>query len=172
MGESKYPSAAIQQYSTKIVFLIDCDGGLSTVFDPKKATIIDPDLIKDFPSNSDIFLFFNTDDPHITDRLTRLGLDNPNVHAFPNLRRNSRSGAEINLFFMLGAINDKYDKYVIITRHDQAYEEIKERLEHTYPQLRNHVQVHHFNSPKVLAQYVRTLDKFQNEDQYDVEVKK
>jgi hypothetical protein len=160
-----YPSTAIQQYQTKIAFLIDCDGGLSAVFDPKRPTIITPDLIKDFPPNSDIFLFFNSRNPQVVERMQKLGVDNPNIYTFPNIIKNARNGSDMNLTFTLGAINNKYDNYVIIVGRDRAYEEVKERLVQTHPHLKNHVEVRRFNSPKELGHYVREMNKIQNDNQ-------
>jgi hypothetical protein len=164
-GMKNYPSTAVQQYPTKIAFLIDCDGGLSTAFNPQRPATIKPDLIKEFPSNSDIFLFFNSNDSSIVNRMEKLASDNPNVHTFPTISKNSRNGADINLSFMLGAISDKYDDYIIIVGRDRTYEEIKKRLEMTQPRLKNHVEIRRFNSPNELAQYARELKKFENEDQ-------
>ncbi|UJR22496.1 hypothetical protein I4U23_025549 [Adineta vaga] len=159
----KYPSAAVRQHQTKIAFLIDCDAGLGTAFHSKKPKLIKPDLTKDFPPNSDIFLFFNRHDDHMVKRLEDLKDHNPNVHVFPTLTYNSRNGADMNLSFMLGLISDKYDSYVLVTRGDRAYEEVKQRLEYAYPQLKGHVDLQLFNSPKEMAEYIRKVYERQPE---------
>jgi hypothetical protein len=115
MGDSdirNYPSTTVRDYSNKIAFLIDCDGGLGTAFHRECPTVIEPQLIKNFPPNSDIFLFFNSNDPHIVKRMEELKY--PNVHKFPTIIANSRNGANMNLSFILGAINNNYDNYIII----------------------------------------------------------
>jgi hypothetical protein len=159
------PSTGVRQYQTKIAFLIDCDGGFSAAFHPKPTTVIEPGLIKDFPSNSDIFLFYNSNDSNIVERMKELEPDNPNVHLFPNNISNAKNGADMNLSFILGAISEKYGTYVIIAGHDPAYEEIKIRLENTDSLLKNHVELRRFNGPTELAQYVRRLDEIPKEDQ-------
>jgi len=161
---NNYPSTGVQQHQTKIAFLIDCDGGLNAAFHSKRKPAIEPELIKHFPSNSDIFLFYNSNDSNIVERMKHLKLDNPNVHLFPNNNQNAKNGADMNLSFILGAISKEYDAYVIIIRHDKAYEEIKIRLENTDSRLKNHVELRQFDGPKELAQYVRELDTVQNED--------
>jgi hypothetical protein len=161
---NNYPSTGVQKHQTKIAFLIDCDGGLNAAFHPKPKTGIKSELIKDFPLNSDIFLFFNSNDPNIVERMEKLKLDNPNVHVFPNIITNSKNGADMNLSFILGAISSKYDTYVIIVRQDRAYKEIKSRLENTDSRLKNRVDLHNFNDPDELAQYVRELDGVQKKD--------
>jgi hypothetical protein len=158
---NKYPSAAVQQCEIKIAFLIDCDGGLGSAFHPKQKTITEPELIKAFPSNSDVFLFYNSNDNHIVQRFKKLELNYPNVHGFPNIIKNSRNGVDMNLAFMLGVISSKYTNYVIIARQDRAYGEIKERLEYTHPHLKNHVDLHRFEKPEELTEYVRKLNEGQ-----------
>jgi len=165
MGDSdinNYPSTTVRNYPNKFAFLIDCDGGLGTAFRPRRPTVIEPKLIKNFPPNSDIFLFFNSNDPNIVERMEELKY--PNVHKFPTVIANSRNGADMNLSFILGAINNKYDNYIIIAGHDEAYEEIKERLKYTDPHLKKHIELRRFNRPKELTQYVRELNKSQEED--------
>lgn len=85
------------------------------------------------------------------------------VHIFPNIIMNSPNGADMNLSFVLGAINNKYNDYIIIARHDQAYDEIKQRLENTNLRLKGHVDLHRFENPKELTQYVRELNSNKNE---------
>jgi len=160
---NNYPSTTVRNYPNKIAFLIDCDGGLGKAFYPRRPTVIEPKLIKNFPPNSDIFLFFNSNDPNIVERMEELKY--PNVHKFPNIIANSRNGADMNLSFILGAINNKYDNYIIIVRHDKAYEEIKERLKYTHPHLKNHIELRRFNDPEELTQYVREFNKSQEEGQ-------
>jgi hypothetical protein len=92
-----------------------------------------------------------------------------NVHIFPNIVANTRNAADMNLSFILGAINKKYESYVIIARYDKVYKELKERLEKAHPHLENHVELKQFHGPEELAQYVRELDRFQNNNQDKLE---
>jgi hypothetical protein len=142
---------------------------LNAAFHPKRPTLIESELIKDFPSNSDIFLFYNSNNPNVVKRMEELPSKHSNVHIFPNIVANTRNAADMNLSFILGAINKKYESYVIIARYDKAYKELKERLEKAHPHLENHVELKQFHVPKELAQYVRELDRFQNSYQDKLE---
>jgi len=159
IGINDYPSPTVRDSLTKFAFLIDCDGGLSSAFHSKDTS----NLIERFPSKSDIFLFFNSNDSNIVERMKELKSKYSHVHIFPNLIENSRNGADMNLSFVLGAISNKYDKYIIIVGLDQAYEEIKQRLENTNPRLKNHVELRRFKNPTELTQYVQELVKIQEE---------
>lgn len=158
-----YPSLIVQNSPMKRAFLIDCDGGLGSAFHSKGQAGITSKLIQDFPSDSDIFLFFNSNDPNIVERMKNLKSQYSHVHIFPNIIKNSPNGADMNLSFVLGTINNKYDNYIIIAGHDRAYEEIKQRLENTNPRLKNHVELRRFNNRKELIQYVRELVNIQEE---------
>ncbi len=163
IGINDYPSPTVRDSPTKFAFLIDCDGGLGSAFHSKRRTFIPSNLIERFPSNSDIFLFFNSNDSNIVERMKELKSKYSHVHIFPNLIENSRNGADMNLSFVLGAINNKYNNYVIIIRYDRAFKEIKQRLESTNTRLKNHVELRQFEGPTELIQYVQELVNIEEE---------
>jgi len=163
IGINDYPSPTVQDSPTKFAFLIDCDGGLGSAFHSKRRTFIPSNLIERFPSKSDIFLFFNSNDSDIVEGMKELKSKYSRVHIFPNIIRKARNGADMNLSFVLGAINNKYENYIIIARHDGAYEEIKQRLENTNPSLKNHVELRRFKGRKELTQYVQELINIEEE---------
>ena len=90
--------------------------------------------------------------------------NNPNAHIFPNIINYSRNKADMNLAFVLGTINNKYDSYITVVRPDKAYDEIQKLLEKINPCLRNHVELRWLNDPDELIQYVQDLKKAQDKN--------
>ena len=160
-NDNKFSSTNTHQREDKVAFLIDCDGGLSSAFYSKHLKTIKPELIEDFPSNSEIFLFYNSNDREIVERMEIMKSNHSNVYLFPNFKENCKNGADANLSFILGTISHKYNSYVIIARHEEIYLQLSERLKHTHPDLKDRVELRRFSSPKQLKQYVQEIVKVQ-----------
>ncbi len=163
IGINDYPSPTVRNFPMKRAFLIDCDGGLGSAFHSRSQNDITSILIEKFPPDSDIFLFLNNNDANIVKRMKELKSYYFHVQIYTNITESSKYGVDMNLSFVLGAINGRYDNYIIIARHDRAYEEIKQRLESTNPHLKNHVELRQFAGPEELTQYIRQLVRTQDE---------
>jgi hypothetical protein len=151
---NKYPSTYIENYPRKIAFLIDCVNGLNsfTLFSR---------FIDNFPSNSDIFLFYHNDQPGMNRRLRRIESTSHGVFFFPT----SEHGISFNLSFILGQINDKYNDFILIVDYHPAYEDLCQQLIRNNSQLRNHIQVRSFERTNEFEQFLRELTRLQNDNE-------
>ncbi|CAF0764972.1 unnamed protein product [Adineta ricciae] len=149
---SQYPSTFIQQYPTKIAFLIDCAGGLN-------GFSLSSRFMDNFPPNSDIFLFYPNSEPGMNRRLKRIESDSHGVFFFPTLDY----GIECTISFLLGQINDKYDAFTLVTSYHPAFENICHQLIANRSQLKNHIQVRSFENINQFEQFLKELIRLQND---------
>jgi hypothetical protein len=154
MTASEYPSTFIQKYPRKIAFLIDCVNGLNSF-------ALSSQIIGNFPSNSDIFLFYPKNETGMNRRLKRVESSNHGVFFFPT----SEYGIVYNLSFILGQIGDKYDDYILIVSYHPAYEDLCQQLLNNRSQLRNHIQVRSFERFNEFEQFLKEMTRLQNENE-------
>ncbi|CAF3870465.1 unnamed protein product [Rotaria sordida] len=151
---NKYPSTFVQQYSTKIAFLIDCANGLNSF-------ALYPRFMDNFPSNSDVFLFYSNNEPGMIRRLKRIEASNHGVFFFPT----SEFGIDFNISYILGQINKLYTDFILIVEHHPAYEDICQQLINNNDQLRDHIQVRSFERTNEFEQFIKEITRFQNENE-------
>lgn len=152
---NNYPSTFIEKYPRKMAFLIDCVQGINSF-------ALSSSTIENFPSNSDIFLFYPNNEPGMIRRLKRIESSNHGVFFFPT----SEDGIVFNLSFILGQINDKYNDFVILTAYHPAYEDLCEQLIKRNNQLRNHIQVRSFERSNEFEQFLKEMTRLQNEGEH------
>ncbi|UJR26597.1 hypothetical protein I4U23_007917 [Adineta vaga] len=150
---SQYPSTFIQKYPTKLAFLIDCANGLNSFG-------LSTRFIDNFPSNSDIFLFYPNNEPEMNRRLKRIESSNHGVFFFPT----SEYGITCNLAFLLGQINDKYNAFILITNYQPAYEDLCHQLLNNNEQLKNHIQIRFFEHIHEFEQFLKEMTRLQNDN--------
>jgi len=151
-----YPSTHIQQYPTKIAFLIDCVNGLNrSAFTSR--------FIDNFPLNSDVFLFYPNNEPGMNRLLKRMESSNHGVFFFPT----SEYGMAFNLSFILGQISGKYDDFILLAAYHPAYEDLCQQLIVNHSQLRNHIQVRSFEHNNEFEQFLKEMSRLQNEDEHN-----
>jgi hypothetical protein len=151
---SQYPSPFIQQYPTKLAFLIDCVNGLNS-------SALSSRFIDNFPPNSDIFLFSPDTEPGMARRLKRIESGNHGVFFFST----SEYGIGCSISFLLGQISDKYNAFILITRSHPAFEDLCRQLITQNAQLRNHVQVRAFERINEFEQFLREMTRLHNDDE-------
>jgi len=150
----KYPSTFIQKYPRKLAFIIDCINGLNCF-------ALSSQVIDNFPSNSDIFLFYPNDEAGMNRRLKRTESIHRGVFFFPT----SEDGIIVNISFILGQINDKYDDFIIIDNYNPAYEDLCQQLINNNHQLKNHIQVRSFERFNEFEQFIKEMNRLQNENE-------
>ncbi|CAF2076583.1 unnamed protein product [Rotaria magnacalcarata] len=151
----QYPSAFIQEYPTKIAFLIDCANGLNSVGLTSR-------FMDDFPLNSDVFLFYPNNEAGMNHRLRRIEANNHGVFFFPT----SEYGIAVNISFLLGQINNVYNDFILIVEHHPAYEDICQALVQCNDELRNHIQVRSFERVNEFEQFLKEMTRLQNENEH------
>ena len=147
-----YPSTYLQGRSQKIAFLIDCVDGLSV-------STLTPALIDQFPSNSDIFLFYHRNERGIYRRLERLENDSHGVFYFPT----EFGGIGTNISFTLGLIAEKYENFVIVTQLQPGFEDLCAQLVEAHPNLKNHVQQRSFGRFDEFEQFLDAFARLHSE---------
>ncbi|CAF0997528.1 unnamed protein product [Rotaria sp. Silwood1] len=150
---NKYPSTLIEKYPTKIAFLIDCVNGLNSF-------ALYPRFMDNFPSNSDVFLFYPNNEPGMIRRLKRIEASNHGVFFFPT----SELGIDFNISFLLGQINHIYNDFILIVEHHPAYEDVCQQLINNNDQLRDHIQVRSFERINEFEQFLKEMTRLQNEN--------
>ena len=149
-----YASTFIENYRTKMAFLIDCANGLN-------GFALTSQTIEHFPANSDIFLFYPNDEPGMIRRLKRIESSNHGVFFLPT----SNDGIVFNLSFKLGQINEKYDDFVIIAGYHPGFGDLCQHMIEKKEELRNHIQVRSFERFDEFVQFLKELNRLENENE-------
>lgn len=151
---SKYPSTYIEKYPRKLAFLIDCVNGINSF-------ALSSQIIDNFPTNSDIFLFYPNNEPGMNRRFKRIESHNRGVFFYPT----SEFGIGFHLSFILGQINDKYDDFIFLVEHHPAYEDLCHELINNNSKLKNHIQVRSFERFNEFEQFIKEMTRLQNENE-------
>ncbi|CAF4456865.1 unnamed protein product [Rotaria sp. Silwood2] len=155
----KYPSRFIEKYTRKIACLIDCVDGINI-------RSLFPRFFDNFPSNSDIFIFYHNNQSRINRHLKRLTSNNHGIYFIPT----SEDTIAINFSFKLGQINNKYNDFILISHYNRIYEDICQRLIETNIQLKNHIQFRCFDHLNEFIQFLNELTNLKNENKEENQI--
>lgn len=149
-----YPSTFLQQYPTKIAFLIDCTDGLNTWG-------LSPSFLDHFPTNSDAFFFYEKSEYYLRRRLKLLDANQRGKYVFAT----APNGVPIHLSFILGQIHDKYTDFILITGQHAAYADLCRQLIANNARLKHHIQVRSFERLYEFEQFLQKMSQVPKEAQ-------
>lgn len=148
--------ASLKKRSKKIAFLIDCVDGID-------GASITSSLIEQFPSYSDIFLFYHRNEPEMLRRLKYLKRHLHGVFCLPT----TLDGIMMNISFSLGHLADQYENFIVLTATHSAFEDICAQLIHEHPKLTNHIQFRSFERIHEFEQFLEELTRLHSEKSID-----
>ncbi|CAF0950907.1 unnamed protein product [Adineta ricciae] len=130
------------------LYLFDCDGGRSSIFNDNSA-------LMELPNNCELHLFWNSHDSNINALLYRLK-DNQQLRLHATSCTNNKNAADGLLIYHLGKLISEFEKIVIVHGGDTIFDEVIEETK---------IGSHKVNSPHPdeLRKLIGDMKKF-NQD--------